>query len=149
MATKEVITGKIPPQNIDAEKSLLGAVLIDEETLADISEHVTAKDFYEKRHSIIYDGMMRLYEKHRPVDLLTLTDELKRKKELEVIGGSAYLTELTNYVPTAAHLWVSASIRSDFVSNCRRPSDKLMSTPDALCCSQITTFMKSIDAKTP
>ncbi|HMM62172.1 MAG TPA: replicative DNA helicase [Candidatus Saccharibacteria bacterium] len=103
MATKEVTASKIPPQNLDAEKSLLGAVLIDEETLADISEHVTSKDFYEKRHAIIYDGMMRLYEKHKPVDLLTLTDELKRKKDLDIIGGSAYLTELTNYVPTAAH----------------------------------------------
>jgi len=100
---KEIAIGKIPPQNIDAEKSLLGAVLIDEETLADISEHVTIRDFYEKRHSIIYGGMMRLYEKHSPVDLLTLTDELKRKKELDTIGGSAYLTELTNYVPTSAH----------------------------------------------
>lgn len=103
MATKEVPAGKVPPQNIDAEKSLLGAVLIDEETLADISEHVTAKDFYEKRHAIIYSGMMRLYEKHKPVDLLTLTEELKRKNEIEIVGGSAYLTELTNYVPTAAH----------------------------------------------
>jgi len=103
MATKEVPAGKVPPQNLDAEKSLLGAVLIDEETLADISEHVTAKDFYEKRHAIIYAGMMRLYEKHKPVDLLTLTDELKRKNEIEIIGGSAYLTELTNYVPTSAH----------------------------------------------
>lgn len=103
MATREVLAGKLPPQNIDAEKSLLGAVLIDEETLADISEHVTPKDFYDKRHAIIYAGMMRLYEKHRPVDLLTLTEELKRKNEIEIIGGSAYLTELTNYVPTAAH----------------------------------------------
>jgi len=103
MATKEVPAGKLPPQNLDAEKSLLGAVLIDEETLADISEHVTSKDFYEKRHGIIYAGMMRLYEKHKPVDLLTLSDELKRKNEIELVGGSAYLTELTNYVPTAAH----------------------------------------------
>ncbi len=103
MATKEVPAGKIPPQNLDAEKSLLGAVLIDEETLADISEHVTAKDFYEKRHGIIYGAMIRLYEKHKPVDLLTLTEELKRKNEVEIIGGSAYLTELTNYVPTSAH----------------------------------------------
>jgi len=103
MANKNVSAGKIPPQNIDAEKSLLGAVLIDEETLADITEHVTLRDFYEKRHSMIYDAMMRLYEKRKPVDLLTLTDELKRKKELEEVGGSAYLTELTNYVPTSAH----------------------------------------------
>ena len=103
MANKEVTAGKLPPQNLDAEKSLLGAVLIDEETLADISEHVTVKDFYEKRHSTIYGAMMNLYEKHKPVDLLTLTDELKRKKELDIIGGSAYLTDLTNYVPTSAH----------------------------------------------
>lgn len=100
---KEVEAGKVPPQNLDAEMSLLGAVLIDDEVLADISEHVTAKDFYDKRHGIVYGAMMRLYEKHKPVDLLTLTDELKRKKELETVGGSAYLTDLTNYVPTAAH----------------------------------------------
>jgi replicative DNA helicase len=101
--SKEIAIGKIPPQNVDAEKSLLGAVLIDEETLADISENVHEKDFYERRHAIIFGGMMRLYEKHKPVDLLTLTDELKRKKELDTVGGSAYLTELTNYVPTSAH----------------------------------------------
>lgn len=100
---KEIPAGKVPPQNLDAEKSLLGAVLIDEETLADISEHVHATDFYDKRHAMIYAAMMRLYERHKPVDLLTLTDELKKKDELETIGGSAYLTELTNYVPTAAH----------------------------------------------
>jgi replicative DNA helicase len=101
--SKEVPAGKIPPQNLDAEMSLLGAVLIDEEVLADISEHVTPKDFYDKRHGTVFGAMMRLYEKHRPVDLLTLTEEMKRKKELELVGGSAYLTELTTYVPTAAH----------------------------------------------
>ena len=103
MADKTLPAGKVPPQNVDAEMSLLGAVLIDEEVLADITEHVKPKDFYDKRHAMIYDAMMRLYEKNKPVDLLTLTDELKRKKELDEIGGSAYLTELTNYVPTAAH----------------------------------------------
>jgi len=112
MASKEVVAGKIPPQNLDAEKSLLGAVLIDEETLADITEHVTTKDFYERRHGIIYGAMMSLYEKHKPVDLLTLTDELKRKKELDTIGGSAYLTELTNYVPTSAHAEAYAELVS-------------------------------------
>lgn len=110
MADKETPAGKIPPQNLDAEKSLLGAILIDEETLVDISEHVSPKDFYDKRHAIIFGGIMRLYEKHQPVDLLTLTDELKRKKELDAIGGSVYLTELTNYVPTAAHAEAYAEI---------------------------------------
>jgi replicative DNA helicase len=103
MATKEVPAGKVPPQNLDAEKSLLGAVLIDEETLADISEHVKPKDFYDKRHATIFGGMTRLYERHKPVDLLTLSEELKKKDELDMVGGSDYLTELTNYVPTAAH----------------------------------------------
>lgn len=103
MSAKEVPAGKVPPQNLDAEKSLLGAVLIDEETLADVSEHVSPKDFYDKRHATVFGGMIRLYERHKPVDLLTLTDELKKKDELEIIGGSAFLTELTNYVPTAAH----------------------------------------------
>lgn len=103
MAKKEVSAGKIPPQNIDAEMSLLGAVLIDEEVLADISDHVKPADFYDKRHHVVFAGMMRLFERHKPVDLLTLTDELKKKDQLESVGGSAYLTELTNYVPTAAH----------------------------------------------
>ncbi|RYF29321.1 MAG: replicative DNA helicase [Chloroflexi bacterium] len=100
---KELVAGKIPPQNIDAEMSLLGAVLIDEEALADVTEHVTPRDFYDKRHAAIFGGMVRLFERHKPVDLLTLTDELKKKDELDAVGGSAYLTELTNYVPTAAH----------------------------------------------
>lgn len=103
MPKKEVAAGKVPPQNIDAEMSLLGAALIDEEVLADISEHVKPADFYDKRHQIVFAAMMRLFERHKPVDLLTLTEELKRKDQLEAVGGSAYLTELTNYVPTAAH----------------------------------------------
>ena len=82
---------------------MLGAVLIDEEVLADASEHVGAEDFYDKRHTTIFGAMMRLYERHKPVDLLTLTDELQKKDQLAEVGGSAYLTELTNYVPTAAH----------------------------------------------
>lgn len=103
MSAKEIPTGKVPPQNVDAEMSLLGAILIDEEVLADASELVASKDFYDKRHRMIFSGMMRLYERHKPVDLLTLTDELKKKDEFDTIGGTAYLTELTNYVPTAAH----------------------------------------------
>lgn len=103
MATKSVESAKVPPQSLDAEKSLLGAVLIDEEVIADVAELVAAHDFYDKQHSAIFAAMMRLYERHKPVDLLTLTDELKKKDELESVGGSAYLTELTNYVPSAAH----------------------------------------------
>jgi replicative DNA helicase len=110
MASRDVPAGKIPPQSLDAEMSLLGAALIDEEVLADITEHVDEKDFYDKRHATIYSAMMRLFEHHKPVDLLTLTDELKKKDELDAIGGMAYLTDLTNYVPTAAHATAYAEI---------------------------------------
>lgn len=103
MAQKQVQPAKVPPQNLDAEMSLLGAILIDDEVVADTSEHVRPKDFYDKRHGTIFDAMMRLYEKHKPIDLLTLTEELKRKDQLDTVGGSSYLSELTNYVPTAAH----------------------------------------------
>ncbi len=96
-------SAKVPPQNIDAEMSLLGAVLIDEEVLADTGHLLKPHDFYDKRHALIFDAMLRLNSNRRPVDLLTLSDELTKKGELELIGGSAYLTELTNYVPTAAH----------------------------------------------
>ncbi len=103
MATKKAIEAKIPPQNVDAEMSLIGAVLIDEDVLADVSEIVKARDFYDKRHLTIYEAMISLFEHHKPVDLLTLTDELKKKDNLDMVGGTSYLTELTNYVPTAAH----------------------------------------------
>ena len=108
----KISAGKVPPQSIDAEMSMLGAVLIDDDVIADVSSVVTPKDFYDKRHSIIFTAMMRLYERHKPIDLLTLTDELKRKKEFETIGGSAYLTDLTNYVPTAAHATAYAELVS-------------------------------------
>ena len=110
MAARDIPAGKVPPQSTDAEMSLLGAILIDEEALADISEQVTIKDFYDKRHSTIFGAMMHLYEHHKPVDLLTLTDELKKKDAIDSIGGMAYLTELTNYVPTAAHATAYAEI---------------------------------------
>lgn len=103
MSAKKTVEAKIPPQNLDAEMSLLGAVLIDEEVLADATEFVGTRDFYDKRHGLIFGAMLRLYERHKPVDLLTVTDELKKKDELDDIGGTAYLNELTNYVPTAAH----------------------------------------------
>lgn len=95
--------GKIPPQNLDAEISLLGSILIEDEVITTIADRISAEDFYDKRHGIIYNAMLRLYEKHQPVDLLTLSNSLRDSKELETIGGSSYLTELTNAVPTAAH----------------------------------------------
>ena len=99
----ETVAAKVPPQSIDAEMSLLGAILIDDDVMADVSEMLNYRDFYDKRHQLIFRAMTKLYEKHKPVDLLTLTEELRKKDDFETVGGSTYLTELTNYVPTAAH----------------------------------------------
>jgi replicative DNA helicase len=99
----EKTTGKVPPQDLEAEMSLLGAVLLDEEALADVVNKIRPGDFYDPRHEKIFGAMLRLYEKSSPVDLLTLTNELKGAKQLDEVGGKAYVTELTNYVPTAAH----------------------------------------------
>lgn len=110
MASKKDHSGRIPPQSIDTEMSLLGAILIDDGVMSDVSDKLKASDFYDKRHVTVFDAMLRLYEKHKPVDLLTLSDELQGKNQLETVGGSSFLSELTNYVPTAAHASAYADI---------------------------------------
>ena len=103
MSENNTKADRIPPQNIDAEKSLLGAILISEDALTDATEIVKPNDFYDERHKHIYNAMWNLYEHHRPVDLVTVSDELKRKKLIQKAGGSAYLSELANFTPVAAH----------------------------------------------
>lgn len=95
--------GKIPPQNLDAEVSILGAVLIDEDVLTRVSDKLAADDFYDPRHEMIFAAMVSLYERHKPVDLLTLSDELKKRGQLEESIEPSYLAQLTNQVPTAAN----------------------------------------------
>lgn len=102
--------GRIPPQDIDAEKSLLGAILLSDAIFPDIITIIKAQDFYENIHQTIFAAMMSLYDQHKPIDLLTLTSELKTTKKLKEIGGAPYLSELTNYVPTAAHAKAYAEI---------------------------------------
>jgi len=99
-----------PPQNAEAEASLLGALLIDSDAIVKIADTVSAFDFFDKRHERIYTAINELYEQHRAIDVLTLADQLKNTGYLDSIGGPAYLTELTNFVPTAAHVEQYASI---------------------------------------
>ena len=96
-------SGRVPPQDIEAEKSLIGAILISDAAFPDILERVKATDFYEDRHKKIYSAMTSLYNNHRPIDLQTLTSELRSEKTLKSIGGAPYLAELTNFIPTASH----------------------------------------------
>ena len=102
--------GRVPPQDIVAEKSLLGAVMIQDGVLPEVLTILKPRDFYEKRHEIIFNAMVELYDAHKPIDLLTLTAELKSKKMLKDIGGAAYLTELSNFVPAASHAKAYAEI---------------------------------------
>lgn len=101
---------KVPPQNSEAEASLLGAILIDPDAIVKISDTISIADFYDERHQRIYEATQQLYEKHNPIDVLTLSDQLKAAGFLDMVGGSSYLTELTNFVPTAAHVEQYAEI---------------------------------------
>ncbi len=102
--------GRLVPQDITAEKSLLGAVIIAENIFPEIITIVRAKDFYDKNHQIIFEAMMSLYDQHRPIDLLTLTSELKSSKKIKEIGGAQYLAELSNFVSTPSHAKAYAEI---------------------------------------
>lgn len=91
------------PQSTDAEASLLGAILIDSDAIVKVADQLTPNDFYDNRHKHIYDAALKLYEKRSAIDVLTLANQLKSAGYLDMVGGGSYLTELTNYVPTAAH----------------------------------------------
>src|SRR5688572_28867786 len=98
------------PHNPEAEASLLGAVLIDADALVKIADIIQADDFFDPRHKHIYNAVITLYEKRSPIDVLTLADELKNNGFLDMVGGPSYLTELTNFVPTSAHVEQYAEI---------------------------------------
>ncbi len=103
-------TPKVPPHNSEAEASLLGAVLIDADAIVKIADTIAPTDFYEEKHQRIFEAIQKLYEKHSPIDVLTLADQLRSAGFIEIAGGPAYLTELTNFVPTAAHVEQYADI---------------------------------------
>lgn len=102
-----------PPQNLDAEASLLGSLIIDSDSFVKIADQISAEDFYNAQHRLIFTAMRSLHDKRSPIDILTLSEQLKSSGELERIGGASYLTELTNFVPTAAHMEQYAEIVAD------------------------------------
>lgn len=95
---------KILPQNIEAEKSVLGGLLIDKESLYKVSPILRPEYFYNDNHKEIYEAITDLYDKRLPVDLITLPSQLKKRKTLDRVGGVGYLSELANFVPTAANI---------------------------------------------
>lgn len=105
---------KLPPQNIEAEQSLLGSLLIDKDAIVRISEILRPSNFYRSdQHGFIYEAIQSLFERREPIDLVTVTEELKRKSVYDKVGGSAYLASLINIVPTSAHIEHYAKIIKD------------------------------------
>ncbi|MCD6422174.1 replicative DNA helicase [bacterium] len=103
---------RIPPQSLEAEKSVLGAILIDPEAFIKVADFLQAGDFYDEKHQIIYETMEKLFAKGSPIDLVTLTEELRRRKKLKRVGAS-YLSELASFVPSSAHVEEHAKIVAD------------------------------------
>ncbi|MBI2343402.1 MAG: replicative DNA helicase [Deltaproteobacteria bacterium] len=95
---------KIPPQNLDAERALIGGMLIDPEAIAKVLEVLSIEDFYHEAHRQIFHAIVGLFEQNEPVDLVTMTGRLRTLQKLEGVGGAAYLASLTDAVPTTANL---------------------------------------------
>jgi replicative DNA helicase len=100
----ETILEKLPPQNLEAEAAVLGAMLIDEDAIGSALELLEAGSFYKAAHQKVFEAIAGLYNSNKAVDLITLTDELKRKAQLDEVGGVTFLTGLANTVPTAANI---------------------------------------------
>ena len=101
---------KLPPQSIEAEQSVLGSLLLDKKAVVKIADILKPDDFYRDVHKMIYETMLELFEKNEPIDIMTVSNRLEEKDGLEKIGGSAYLTTLVNFVPTAANVVKYAKI---------------------------------------
>ena len=108
---KEILDlGLLPPQNIEAEKGVLGSVFLDNQSLFRIIDTLSPDDFYRKEHSYIYQAFLKLFERGDPIDLITVQNELQDMKVLDQVGGIEYLMELAEFVPTSAHITRYAKI---------------------------------------
>jgi replicative DNA helicase len=104
---------KVPPNSNDAEQSVLGAILLDKDSLIVVSEFLRPQHFYNDNHAKIYEAILTLYAQNQPVDVVTLAEQLKKKKVLTVLGGASYLAELVEKLPTAANIEHYAHIVRD------------------------------------
>jgi len=100
----------VPPHSLDAEKSVLGSLLIDKDSIIKVSDFLKPEDFYHDAHKMAYQSILDLYDKRTPIDLVTLSNVLEDKNELKLIGGASYLALLANEVPTSTHIFQYATI---------------------------------------
>ncbi len=103
MSNNDPWLNKVPPSNTEAEQSILSAILIDNQTLPEVLEVLSEQDFYRQAHAKIFKGMVELFERNEPADLVTLPNWLKEQGQLEAIGGASYLAELVDTVPMAVN----------------------------------------------
>lgn len=101
---EEQIIEKLPPQNLEAEKSFLGCLLIDKDAIIKVADLINENDFYKDSHKMLFESMKELYASHEPIDILTLTNRLEEKNLLDSIGGRTYLAQLSNATATASHI---------------------------------------------
>ena len=101
---------RVPPQNIEAEQSVIGAMLIDKNAVGLVTEKLMPEDFYRQAHQVIFSAILTLHSKNEPVDMITLINELKKMNKLDDVGGVSYVTLLANIVPTAANAKYHAQI---------------------------------------
>jgi replicative DNA helicase len=101
---------KIPPSSLESERSLLGSLLVDREGVTKIADIVSAEDFYDENHGAVYSAILDLYKKNKPIDIVTVSEVLASTGKLDMIGGNAYLADLTIAVPTSAHVFEYAQI---------------------------------------
>ena len=109
-APKNLNLNRVPPQSLESEQAVLGAILLRQGALFDISDTLTSDSFYSDRHRLIYETMLELSTKSEPIDILSLTQRLTEKKMLERTGGATYLSELLNSVPSASNISYYAAI---------------------------------------
>ncbi len=95
---------KLPPQNLEVEQSVLGALMIDKDAIIRVADVLTSADFYKPSHAAIFDVITRLYERREPIDTLSISTKLKEDGSFKDVGGAAYLAELVNSVPTSSHV---------------------------------------------
>ena len=109
----KVNEGRVPPQDLVAEKSIIGAILLDSDSVVAVAQFLRPDHFYKEAHADIIGAIYDLYEKRDPIDLITLTAQLKKRGKLDKVGGASYLSELVSGVPTSSHITQYAQIVRD------------------------------------
>lgn len=107
---QQVDTLKVPPHSIEAEQSVLGGLMLDNQAFDRVAELVVAQDFYTRTHKLIFEAMTKLVEASQPIDLITISENLEKNNQLDTVGGFAYLAEIAKNTPSAANIDAYASI---------------------------------------